>query len=258
MSDFAAAPFSSAAPVFSVAGSTEGRLGRDLLRLDIREGTLGLRTLVAHFSAIPPDSDGSTEQLSYLDGQVLDLGTALTVTIGPAAGERKIFQGTVSALEVCVEEGAVPYVSVFAEDSLMRLRMTTRTATYADKSDADVVKAVATEHGLQAQTDVDGPTYGVIQQWEQSDLAFLRDRAHRINAELWVDSTDVIHLAGRERRPGAELTLVQGNELIGVTARADVAHQRPAVEVRGWDHDAVRAITKTSDRSAVAAEITSG
>jgi phage protein D len=189
---------------------------------------------------------------------VLDLGTALTVTIGPAAGERKIFRGTVSALEVCFEEGSVPYVSVFAEDTLMRLRMTTRTATYADSSDADVVTAVAAEHGLDAKTDVGGPTYAVIQQWEQSDLAFLRDRAQRINAELWVDSEDVIHLAARERRPGAQLTLVQGNELIGLTARADVAHQRPTVEVRGWDHDAVKAVSHTSDRQVVAAEIASG
>ncbi|MGW1346192.1 phage late control D family protein [Kribbella sp. NPDC002412] len=258
MTEFAAHPFSSAAPVFSVAGRTEGRLARDLLRLDVREGVLGLRTMVAHFGAIAPDADGSAEQLSYLDGQVLDLGSALTVTIGPAAGERKIFRGTVSALEVCFEEGAVPYVSVFAEDALMRLRMTTRTATYSDSSDADVVSAVAAEHGLDAKTDVDGPTYPAIQQWEQSDLAFLRDRAQRLDAELWVDSEDVIHLAGRERRPGVELTLVQGNELIGLTARADVAHQRPTVEVRGWNHDAVKAVTHTADRAVVTAEITTG
>ena len=214
--------------------------------------------MVAHFAAIAPDSDGSDEQLSYLDGQVLDLGSGIGVTVGPHAGERKIFTGTVSALEVCFEEGEVPYVTVFAEDALMRLRMTTRTATYTDSSDADVVTAVAGEHGLGAQPDVDGPTYPVIQQWEQSDLAFLRDRAQRLDAELWVDADDVVHLAGRERRPGPDITLVQGNELIGLTARVDVAHQRAEVELRGWDHRSVEAVSHVADGAVVAAEVTSG
>jgi phage protein D len=257
MSDLAH-PYSSHAPVFSVAGRAEGRLGRDLLRLDVTEGALGLRTMVAHFGAVAGDSDGSVQQLSYLDGQVLDLGSEIGVTIGPHDGERKIFTGTVSALEVCFEEGAVPYVTVFAEDALMRLRMITRTATYTDRSDADVVTAVAGEHGLGAQTDVDGPTYPVIQQWEQSDLAFLRDRAQRLDAELWVDADDVLHLAGRERRPGPELTLVQGDALIGLTARADVAHQRATVESRGWDHRSVEAVSHVADDTVVAAEVGSG
>ena len=68
MTDLAVHPYASHAPVFSVDSTTEGRLGRDLLRLDIEEGSLGLRTCVAHFHAIGPDSDGSTPRLSYLDG----------------------------------------------------------------------------------------------------------------------------------------------------------------------------------------------
>jgi phage protein D len=258
MSEFTADPYASPAPVFTVAGRTEDGLGRDLLRLDVREGVLGLRTMVAHFAATPPDSDGSSAQLSYLDGQVLDLGSALGVALGPPDGERTIFTGTVSALEICFEEaGEQPYVSVFAEDALMRLRMTTRTATYPDSTDAAVVEAVTGEHGLKAQTDADGPTYPVIQQWEQSDLAFLRDRAWRIGAELWADSHDVVHLATRERRPGPELTLVRG-QLVALTVRADLAHQRPTVELRGWDHDAARAVSHVSDGAVVAAEVTSG
>ena len=38
-----------------------------------------------------------------------------------------------------------------------------------------------------ASADADGPRYPIVQQWEQTDLAFLRDRANRLNAEIWVD-----------------------------------------------------------------------
>ena len=132
MTDLGVHPYASHAPVFSVASRREGALARDLLRLDVEEGALGLRTLVAHLHAVGPNSDGSAGDLSYLDGDVIEFGGRLDVDIGPPGGERQIFHGTVSAIEVSFREGAIPYVSVFAEDALMRLRLAERTATYAE------------------------------------------------------------------------------------------------------------------------------
>lgn len=258
MPELTAHPYASHAPVFSVNSTTEGRLGRDLLRLDIEEGSLGLRTLVARFHAIGPDSDGSTDQLSYLDGDPLDLGTSIDVNVGPPGGERQLFHGRVSAIEVSFAEGAAPFVSVFAEDALMRLRLAERTATYTEMSDADIVTEVARAHGLSAETDLDGPTYPLVQQWEESDLAFIRDRALRLDAEVWADHDDVIHVAARERRPGADLLLVQGNELIAIDARVDLAHQRSTVEYRGWDDVRVEAITAEASGDLIHGEVASG
>jgi phage protein D len=249
--------YSTYAPVFTVGGRTAGPLAEDLLRLDIKEGALGLRTLVAHFLAVRRRSDGSAESLSYLDGTVLDFGSAVTVTLGPAGGERQVFRGTVSALEVSFAVGEIPHVTMFAEDALMRLRLRHRTASYTDVTDADLARAIADEHGLDAAVDADGPTYPLVQQWDESDLSFLRDRALRVNAEIWVDSTDTIHFATRDRRPGADLTLVQGNELIGVHARADLAHQRADVQMRGWDNDVVETVAETATEQ-IAAEVATG
>jgi phage protein D len=242
-------PYSSHAPVFTVAGRTEGGLGRDLLRLDIEEGALGLRSLVAHLHPVGPDSDGSAESLSYLDGALLDFGTELTATLGPAGGERQLFKGTVSGLEVCFAEGTSPYVTVFAEDALMRLRLTHTTTSYENKTDAQLAEAAA---------DADGPSYPLVQQWDQSDLAFLRERALRVAAELWVDAEDKLHFATRDKRPGADLRLVQGNELIELHARADLAHQRADVKMLGWDDDIAGAVAETAGADLVAADAAGG
>jgi phage protein D len=244
--------------VFTVDGQTEGQLARDLLRLDIKEGVLGLRTLVAHFHGVGPHSDGSAQAISYLDGAVVDFGSTITVTLGPAGRERQVFRGTVSGLEVSFAEGESPYVSVFAEDALMRLRLSHRTATYTDVTDAGIAQAIAAEHKLSARVDADGPTYPLVQQWDESDLSFLRDRALRVAAELWVDADDALHFATRDKRAGAHLTLVQGNELVTVHARADLAHQRADVTMHGWDIDAVKTVAETADNTAVAAEVTKG
>ena len=101
----------------------------------------------------------------------------------------------------------------------MRLRMTRRMRTYTEVTDADIAQPIADEHGLQADVDVDGPRYDVVQQLNQSDLAFLRERARLVQAELWCTGR-TLHFSSRPRRRGTELTLVRGNELLSVAAAA--------------------------------------
>jgi phage protein D len=252
-------PYASHAPVFTVDDTHHGELARDLLRLDVAEGAMGLRTMVLHLHAIGPDSDGSAESLSYLDGAILRLGSTIDVNIGPPAGERRIFHGTVSAVEAVFAEGAVPMVAVYAEDALMRLRISERTARYENMTDEAIVREVAAAHGLAFKGHgANGPTNPLVQQWEQSDLAFVRDRAARLNAEVWVDGDDKIHLAAPIERPGVEVTLVQGNELVAAELRSDVAHQRSKVTYRGWDDLAVEAVEEAANGEIVRAETSGG
>lgn len=251
-------PYAAASPVFSIGDQDEAALARDLLRLDVRESTMGLRTLTAHFHPVDPGSDGSIEHLSYLDGQVFQLGTEITCALGLPDEERQVFTGTVSAVEVSFEEGSAPVVSISAEDALMALRLSERTATWPNMTDAAIVAEIASAHGMGAAADAPGPEYPIVQQWEQSDLAFIRDRALRIDAEIWIDSDNTLHFKERSQREGVELTLVQGNDLIAVRARVDLAHQRTSIEYRGWDDLAVEALTATATSDVVAAEATGG
>jgi len=254
-----AQPYASHAPVFTVDNRHRGELARDLVRLDVTEGALGLRTLVVHLQAVGPTSDGSSAELSYLDGEIVHLGSALDVNIGPPGAERQVFHGVVSALEVGFTEGGPPIVSLYAEDALMKLRISERTARYENLSDADIVREVASAHGMGFQNHgASGPTNPLVQQWEESDLAFVRARALRLNAEVWVDAENTIHLAEPGERPGVEMTLVQGNELIAAELRADVAHQRSTVEYRGWDDKAVEAATGEAQVDIVQAEVAGG
>ncbi|MDH3299303.1 MAG: contractile injection system protein, VgrG/Pvc8 family [Acidimicrobiia bacterium] len=254
----ASVTYTTDAPVVLIDDEARGELGRDLRRLDVEEDIMGLRTLVARFHGDSPDSDGSADQLAYLDGDVIDLGRRISVVIGPPGDSRTIFTGTLSAIEAGFEEGDAPTVSVYAEDALMGLRFRQRTATWTDMTDADIVSAIAADHGLGSETDVEGPTYPLVQQAEESDLAFIRQRALRINAEIWIDGDDVLHFAERERRPGVELVLTQGNDLLSATARVDLAHQRSEVTFRGWDDSQVAAIAETADGAVVAAEVAGG
>lgn len=247
----------SAEPVFEVDGRVRGELARDLLRLDVAETTDGLKTLVARVAGSPAHPDVPELPELYLDGSVIDFGRRLAVSLGSNTGARTVFDGYVSAVEAVYAEGREPEVVVFAEDRLMKLRTTRRMKSYEDVSDARIAEQVGAEHGISVDASADGPTYDVVQQWNQSDLAFLRARAARIGAEVWI-AEDTLHFRTRGSRAGTEITLAQGNQLLDVQIRADLAHQRTAVRVTGYDAEERDAIDEEAGAEAVLAEVSGG
>lgn len=247
----------STAPVFEVEGEVQGHLANDLVRLEVDESTSGLKTLTVVLLA-QGQLRGSREQgLRYLDGDILDFGKELVISIGPADTARTIFKGHLSALEARWRSGQPPEVAVFAEDKLMDLRMTRRFRTYEDVTDADIASAIASEHGLTPRVDAEGPTYDRVQQWNQSDLAFLRQRGRLIQAEIWL-LDDALYFQTRDRRTATELTLVQENDLIECRLRADLAHQRTKVKVSGYDAAAREAIDEEAEGSVIDSEASEG
>jgi phage protein D len=244
--------YATTSPVFLIDDERAASLARDCQRLVVEEGVEGLRTFEAQFIAVMP----GTNEIQYLDGS-LDFGKEIKVAIGPDSASRYVFQGLISAIELIGHEGEPPIVSVLAEDAMMKLRMTRRMHTYKNVTDADILDEIGRQHGLSPQCDVDGPTYDVVQQVNQSDLAFLRSRARLVQAELWCDGQD-LHLAQRTKRQGTMLTLVMGNDLLAIRICADLAHQRSEVRVTGYDVSVKEKIDETASADVVDGEITSG
>ncbi len=249
--------FAATAPVFTVDGEQKSELARDVSFLRIDEATDGLKTLELRLVAEGPRANERDEGELYLDGQTLDFGKSIEVSIGPADSARIVFTGLVSAIEASFTNGVVPFVTVFAEDKLMSLRMTRRMKTYENVSDADIASAIAREHGITADASADGPTYKVVQQWNQSDLAFLRERARMIQAELWF-ADDTLHFATRGNRTATTLTLVFGVDLLEAQLRADLAHQRTKVKVSGYDAGQRDKINEEADSDVIQSEVSGG
>lgn len=240
-------------PEIKVGGEAKPELARDLALMQIDEDVNGMKRMQATFIAIGPREGARDEQLNWLDGQVLDFGKELKVSMGPTDSREEMFSGKISAIELSMEQSRAPEVVCLAEDRLMDLRMERRFKTYENVSDADLLQQIASQHGLSGVGDVQGPTWPVVQQWNQSDLAFLRERARRLAAEVWVDGSS-LHMATRDRRNGNAVTLIQGSNLLQVRLRADLAHQRSKVIASGFDDAGQDAIDEEADSSEIAAE----
>jgi phage protein D len=124
-------------------------------------------------------------------------------------------------------------------------------------TDAELATGIAREHGLDADVQADGPRYDVVQQLNQSDLAFLRERARLIQAELWCTGT-TLHFRSRSTRQATEVTLTKGAQLLSARISADLAAQRSEVVVSGYDATQRQQIDERATKDVVEAEAARG
>ncbi len=245
--------FFAARPTIRVDGTAQGPLAdEDLLSVLVEETTLGLFRCEASFRNW--GSTGGTVGFTYLDRKVLDFGRAFSIELGAPGVSGPVFAGRITAIEGRYPAGQRPEVLVLAEDRLQDLRMERRTRSFENMSDADIFRRVAAAQGLQAQIDVDGPTHRVVVQLNQSDLAFLRERAAAIDAELWIDNR-TLYVQARARRNAGSVSLTYGKDLLEFTATADLAHQRSAVRVTGWSVADKQPIKADASAAALGAEL---
>lgn len=235
-------------PKIFLEGTEDTALSQGLLKMSVRESVQGLYRAELRFGNWGPKGD----QIGFLyfDRKKLDFGKELRLQLD----NDLLFEGRISAVEAEFGEGASPEITVLLEDRLQDLRMTRRTRTFNDVSDADVIRKIAGDHGLQASVDLTGPTHKLLAQVNQSDLAFVRERARSAGAELWIDGRS---LAAKPRtaRTGTPLKLKYGSDLRQFTALADLANQRTAVIVSGWDVGGKQPIKHKADDAAVRNEI---
>jgi len=238
----------SSRPAIHVSGKEIARLGSDLNSLLIAENTSGLYRCEASFNNWG-DINNTIDYL-YFDRRTLDFGKNLEIK----RGDNVLFNGKIMGIEANYPAGQSPQISVLAEDRFQDLRMTRRTRTFADASDADVFNQIANDHGLTPSVNVSGPTYKVLAQVNQSDLAFMRERARAIDAEVWMDG-NTLNAKTRSNRNGGNLQLTRGSDLRDFKVLADLASQRTSVSVNGWDVSNKSGLRFEATESAINSEL---
>jgi phage protein D len=245
--------FYSSRPAIRIAGRDVPGLNEGLLHLAIEETTAGLFSCEASFGNWGTAASGVG--FLYFDRDVFDFGKELAIVMGEGDTLAPVFQGRITAIEGRYPRQRPPEMQVLAEDRCQDLRMVRRTRTFEDLSDQDVFEEIARDHALTPELDIDGPTYRTLAQVNQSDLAFLRERARAIDAEVWVEGAKLFAQARTRRRASAPVTLTYGQGLREVTASADLAHQRTTLAIGGWDVSAKEAIDEQADENAVSGEL---
>ncbi len=194
----------------------------------------------------------SDPRLEWIDHSSIAVGTEMEVLLGRGDERLRVGIGEIVAIELEQRPGT-SRVIVQAFDRSHRLHRGRRVRTFQEMSDGDVVSRIAGDAGL--QTDIDGADaqHAYLIQDNQTDYAFLAERALLTGLELSVDDETI-----RFKRPTAEgspIELAWDRGLLAFSVRLTAADQVSEVEVRGWDPTQKQAITSTISDSDAAPRI---
>jgi len=209
--------------VFTVGGVEVPELAAALVELDIATKENQPARCTACFTATPGGGDAP-------DRRILDLGGWMKVSRGGA----QLFSGRIVALGLQVPSAGAPVIKVVAEDALLGLSGVRRTRTYTDVSDTDILYRIASDHGLEADVELSGPTMKTVAQVATTDLDFLVERLQRLDAWMWVEGS-TLHVQPRRIQPVADVRVAIGQALREFTVLADVRGQQGQIAVVGWD-----------------------
>ena len=189
--------------------------------------------------------------LKLLDEGPFDLTRPVKIEAAGPDGEKAVLMdGEIVALEPAFNEGMVAELVVRGYDKSHRLYRETKSRAFLNKKDSDLAQEIAQSVGLQAEVESTATVYDHVYQHNQSDLAFLMERAWRIGFECFVDEGK-LYFRKPANEGGDALTLTWGRDLLSFQPRLTLAEQVGEVIVRGWDPEKQEAIVGRAQTGAL-------
>ena len=117
-------------------------------------------------------------QLTWVDNTLFDIGKEAEIGVVPdenAGGSASVLiKGEITALEPIYSADGTSCMVVRGYDKSHRLHRGTKTRSFLKMTDSDLVKKIAGEAGLSADTDATSETYDFILQYNQTNYEFLK------------------------------------------------------------------------------------
>lgn len=178
---------------------------------------------------------------SYYSNQ-LQVGNPLEIEAGDE--NVNIFSGDVVGLEPVYKANGENTVTVRAFNKLHRLLRGRKSKTFLDRSDTQIVEAIADEANLKPQCGNATVVHKHVYQHNQTNLEFLRVRAARLGFDVWVDG-DTLYFDQPNSGKDSGIQLRYGEaEEAGRQGAIFLKHFAPrmsstgvvkSVKVRGWN-----------------------
>lgn len=224
----------SARPTLRIGGQELPLLSDNIARMRMREALGGMSSLEVSAYDVLSFGDG-TAGFGATAASPMKLGAELKVYAGDTGGPQEIFDGVVTGLEAEAGPRSAPIFTLLAEDRLFKLRRKRRSRSFEDSSPADVVKAIAADHGLSPQIDdaFNSPqtTWAQI---NESDLAFLRRMLEPLDGDLQLIGT-TLQVVPIGAQPRNQVVLKLGDTLLAFRATADLAEQATETRLGSFD-----------------------
>lgn len=171
-------------------------------------------------------------------------GDDITIFLGLDSHMQQLISGNITAIEPHFSQYSTATIRGF--DRMYRLKFGTRTKTYSNLNDNDLVTQVAQSCGLTVKLGGNPPEINTyVLQNNLSNYDFLRQRCEQIDYELLMSGTTLLF------RPSAEggnpkRTLNYPKDLSDVSLNLRIPTMGDEVKVTGYDIESNQAITATA------------
>ncbi|PSB34414.1 phage late control D family protein [Stenomitos frigidus] len=177
--------------------------------------------------------DLKSQAITWSDDAQFELGNEVKIKFGYGNQTEVVMVGEITGLEPEFSSEQAPRLVVRGHDFSHRLMRGTRTRTFSHMRDSDIVAQVARDAKLTVKASRTPEPLDYVLQRNQTDLAFIRDRASRIGYETLVEGTTLIF---RPLKPqGKAVLTLDRKDLLEFSPRLSTLGQVNEVEVRGWD-----------------------
>lgn len=203
----------------------------------------------------------SDDDLELTDGNLFEIANEVSISAEDDDGtETEIFKGEITALEPDYQDGMVADLVVRGYDKSHRMFREVKSRTFLNVKDSDIASQLAGENGLSTAVDSTTEVYEHVFQHNQTDLAFLVQRAWRIGYECFVDDGKLYFRKPPNASGGNELAWGVGAGLVSFQPNFSVADKASEVNVRGWDITKQEAIVgkATSDQGYASVNVGGG
>ena len=212
--------------------------------------------------------DDTSFDLKWSDAKLFRLGSRVHVKLGYVDALVSVLRGPIMTLSPEFLGDGAPTMTVRALDRLAALKGShppEDEVTYKKKKDWQIAKAVAERHQLRFEHNADdGPVHDLVVQRNVDDLAFLMERAARIDCKVFMKTDpktgkDMLRFGkptdGRDGGEARTYVLAWGNlrnntgvspSLVEFKPTISASDQVQSVTVRGWDVKTKKAISVTA------------
>jgi phage protein D len=236
-----------AIPTVKIDGQANDKVTAQLLSIEMREQEGGMSSLEMRVSNFGSYSSGLADMV-FEDGSILKLGAEVLVYAGDASSPTEIFRGKITGLEGRFPQDGPPDLVVLAEDALQTARMKRRTKNWDSTTLNAIAQQVATNLGLTPVLAGLDTNIGTQQQFNESDLHFLRRLLARYDSDVQVVGTE-LHASPISQAQRNSLEIDLNSQLKEVRVIADLSHQVTQISATGWDYTQGQRISVTSSTS---------
>lgn len=176
--------------------------------------------------------DLENQTVIWSDDTQFELGSEVKIKFGYGNLTELVMIGEITGLEPEFSSEQLPRLIVRGHDLSHRLMRGTKTRTFTQMRDSDIVTQVASA-AMKVEASLTSERVNNLLQRNQTDLDFIRDRASRIGYEILVEDTTLIF---RPLQPqGKAVLTLDRTDLLEFSPRLNTLGQVNEVEVRGWD-----------------------